>query len=283
MSSLTNYYPIILSQNNVDSSQNNKLVYNFPAGSVGFTDTSKIAIKSIKLFYSWYNITSSIGNNVFHVYFPDTVTPVDLDITIPDGYYSIADLNSYLQSWMIAHNVYLVDSAGDYVYYMRFEENSTYYAVQLICYAIPNSLPSGWTNPGSWNLPAAAETPICTILNNGFATLIGFAAGSFPTVAQSTDYTVLSTSTPQVNPSTSILVSCNVCDNKRNLNGNILSVFTQSGVGFGGLIDYSPNEFSWITCSKGQFQNLEITLLDENYNNLAIRDTQMVMEILISE
>jgi len=55
---------IILNQGNiVPDGQNNKLVYRFP-NSVNLND-AYLAVSSVVMFYSWFNITSQYNNNVF--------------------------------------------------------------------------------------------------------------------------------------------------------------------------------------------------------------------------
>ena len=90
---------IILNKHNlVDNGKNNTMEYEFP-NSVVFQD-SYIAVKQVSMYYSWFNISSALGNNVFtyswesggFVYgggIPNTFT-----VTIPDGLYEISDLNA---------------------------------------------------------------------------------------------------------------------------------------------------------------------------------------------
>ena len=55
---------LVLNQTNiVQDGQNNKLVYSFP-NSVLFKD-AYVAVSSISMYYSWFNITSAINNNTF--------------------------------------------------------------------------------------------------------------------------------------------------------------------------------------------------------------------------
>jgi hypothetical protein len=61
---------IVLNSNNlVQDGQNNKLVYNFP-NSVQFKNTY-VAVQSASLYYSWYNISSALGNNTYQFIFPN--------------------------------------------------------------------------------------------------------------------------------------------------------------------------------------------------------------------
>ena len=56
-------FVLVLNQSNlVQDGQNNKLVYKFP-NSVVLTN-KYIAVSSITMYYSWFNITASLANNV---------------------------------------------------------------------------------------------------------------------------------------------------------------------------------------------------------------------------
>ena len=51
---------------------------------------------------------------------------------------------------MITNGSYLKDSGGNNVYYLSVQYNTTYYANQTIAYAVPTSLPAGYTAPSNW-------------------------------------------------------------------------------------------------------------------------------------
>ena len=54
----------------------------------------EIGMESCYLWYSWYNISSALGNNIF-VYHNGRAKA---SITIPDGSYNIDDLNTVVKS-----------------------------------------------------------------------------------------------------------------------------------------------------------------------------------------
>ena len=131
-STYTSYqYPqFVLNSNNiVQDGQNNKLLYQFP-NSVLFKANS-IAVSSVSMYYSWFNISSALGNNTFTYSWTSGTTTTTYSVVIPDGLYEIAQLNSYFQFVMISNDTYLIDSSGKYVYYAELILNPTRYAVQL--------------------------------------------------------------------------------------------------------------------------------------------------------
>ena len=105
---------VMNSSNLVQDGQNNKLIYKFP-NSVVFKNNS-IAVSSVSMYYSWFNISQALGNNTFTYSWTNGTTVTTYQVVIPDGLYEIAQLNSYLQFVMISNDTYLIDSSGKYVY-----------------------------------------------------------------------------------------------------------------------------------------------------------------------
>ena len=63
------------------------------------------------MYYSWYNISENLGNDTFsYVWRSGTSTSNTYIITIPDGLYEIADLNTFFQSKMIENGHNLIDA-----------------------------------------------------------------------------------------------------------------------------------------------------------------------------
>lgn len=65
----------------------------------------EIGLHSCTLYYSWTNISSSAGNNIIR-YSTDAFETVETDITIPDGIYSITDLNAFIASQLFLRGHY---------------------------------------------------------------------------------------------------------------------------------------------------------------------------------
>jgi hypothetical protein len=271
--------PVVLNQSNViNNGNNNVLTYNFP-GSASFKD-AKIAIARIQLFYSWQNINSTYGNNTISIIFPTGATTATVNITIPNGSYSVTDLNSYLQSQMVANNYYLIDGSGNYVYYLEIVENSVRYSIQVNEFPVPTSLPAGWTNPG-WTLPTTGYTPQLVIPSTSIQTLLGFTAGTYPAAQQTATYSVLSTSTPQLSPVSSVILGCNLVNNRLANPRSVIYSFSPGGATYGSLIESNAYQYSWIDIQDGTYDSVNITLYDQNFNALQIIDTDIVIFVLV--
>lgn len=265
----------------------NKFRYDFPVGSVSFKD-DQIAVSSVQMYYSWFSITSSTtgsryNNNIFQYYWYDNTGQIGpFTITIPDGYYSVATLNAYLQSRMVANNHYLVDSFGDYVYYLELVENPSAYAVQFNSFPIPTALPALWTNPGGMTFPAVASTPQLVVLStNNFKDIIGFNAGTYPTITQATNYSKISDYTPQVSPVSSVVMTCSLVQNRYAIPNTLIYSFTPAGTSFGDIINVQPSELSFNDISDTTVNSIEITFLDQNLRDIKLNDTQLVILLVI--
>jgi hypothetical protein len=274
--------PVILNQTNlIPSTLNNVYRYAFP-GSAAFKG-SKVAVSNIQIYYSWVNISASANNNTLSMIFPVGAGTVTVAVTIPDGTYTVADLNSYLQSIMVANGYYLVDAMGNFVYYMELVENGVRYAIQLNTFPVPTALPVGYTNPGAWSLPVTGNTPQLVIPATDIVQLLGFPAGTYPTPAQTTAYSTLSTTVPQLSPVSSVVVGCNLVNNKLANPRSIIYSFSPGGVTYGSLIQSNAYQYSWVDIQDGTYSSIDISFYDQNYNNLAILDTNIVIFLLIKE
>jgi hypothetical protein len=111
-------------------------------------------VSSAQISYSIFNLTDIYNNNRFHLSFPtgsSANTATDFIITVPDGIYTIDDLNSFMQQYAISNGLYLIDGTGNSVYYTpALYLNTVSYAVQLLLYTVPRTLPSGFTQPSDW-------------------------------------------------------------------------------------------------------------------------------------
>lgn len=272
---------ILNSTNIVSGSNNSQFIYNFPAGGVNF-QKEEIAVSNISIFYSWFNINSSLyNNNIFKYYWQGT----PYTVTIPNGNYQISELNEYLQYIMIQNNHYLINSSGQYVYYLELQLNISQYAVQFNAFPIPTSLPSGWTAPSGWSgYPVTTETPQIEILStNNFKDIIGFNAGIYPNPVQSTNYSKLSDYSPQVSPISSMVMECNLINNNLSIPSKLLYAFTVQNVSFGEVLNISVPEYSWNDISDGWYNSLQLEFKDQNLRNVQIKDNQIVILLVIKK
>jgi len=271
---------ILNTANIVENSNNTKLVYNFPSGGYTFKN-DMIALQSVYQYFSIFNITSDYGNNSFsYVWFDG----VEYTITIPDGYYEISDLNSYFQSIMIANTHYMTNSAGQFIYFLEFLVNTSRYAVQINSYPLDTTIQStnGYILPtgATWSVPATSTLSQFNVNTSGFGEVLGYEIGSYPTTqVGSTTSSFLSSKAPQITPYSSILVSCNLVNNRAVIPSNILSSYTPLGTSIGSLFTFEPNYLQFADVEDGQYTQLVLELRDQLSRSIVIRDPNMLITL----
>ena len=293
---------LVLNQKNiVPDGQNNKLVYNFP-NSVQFKDCY-VAISSVSMYYSWFNITSAYVNNIFTYSWTQAGVSTTYTVTIPDGTYEVATINDFLQYEMIQNGTYLVNALGDNVYFAEFILNPTRYAVQLNTFLVPTSFAT-YTVPINitTGLPLAPPTdtfnPIITTPAN-FCYIIGFdplfvsdnnvnnsfvpPAGN-PLVNKLGNGTIsyLSTISPELQPNGTILFSLSNIDNKYSQPSSIIYSLAPN-VAVGENIIEKPPQFMWNRLINGTYNQLRLSLLGTDLAPIKINDPNMTFLLTIRD
>lgn len=270
---------------------NNTYEFPFRGSAANFVDT-EVAIHSIGMYNSVYNIDTTYANNVVSVRMPiNAIATQTVNITIPDGLYSYNNLSRFIQSKLKEAGAYLINAEGSDVHYIQLSANSAYYACQVDSELVPSTLPAGWSLPATgiysagsgMTLPSVSRVPILYIANQAFGDIIGFDAGSYPSVAQETLQTFLSNKTPQIHPVSSYIVRCNLINNKFTMPSDILGSFDKQGTSAGDLISYKPNEHLWLPVSDGSYANIRLTVVDQLGRFVRIRDNDINILLVIKQ
>ncbi len=125
--------------------------------------------------------------------------------------------------------------------------NATYYAVQLLYYSVPTSIGT-YTRPSSGlysttgtGLPTTAYTPQLVLASAGsIKTIMGFAAGTFPSTQTTSTGNALSTLTPIGSNVNSIIMQCSLISNRCTVPSDIIDSMPINNVSFGSNINYQP-------------------------------------------
>ena len=97
---------IVLTQNDIQNSDNNVLEYSLPTGAQ--FDNHEVCVESVALNYSWPNINgTTLNNDVFQYQWTVGSTTTTHTVTLPEGLYELADINAYLQYVFIINGHYL--------------------------------------------------------------------------------------------------------------------------------------------------------------------------------
>jgi hypothetical protein len=282
---------IILNATNIANygNGNNRLVYQFQGGGITFKDND-IALAQASLYYSWFNINQSLyKNSTFSYRWVDGTVN---NVTIPDGHYSVASLNAFIQSVLVSNLHYLIQvSNGNFIYLIQIQENPVYYAIQLNEYLspLPATIPATYTYPvgAAWTVPVVATTPQLTVFNyavSTFGSLIGFLAGSYPaTFPYASTFSAVSNTTPQIQPISSVVLTCNLITNPYSTNSRALYSFGIPNTDFGQQILVTPPEFTYNRITNGTYNEFIVEIQDQNGLPIQMLDPQMTILLTIKD
>lgn len=279
---------LILTQKNVvPGSNNTSFEYNFPGGGIQLKTHTKIALASITMYQSTPNISAALGNNFYQYRWIDGTVK---NVTMPDGFYEISDLNNFLHQTMLNNGHYLTEvSTNNAVWFLTMVVNTSTYKIDLLSYPINTAtytVPGSYTVPTSvpaWTVPAVSANPQFILPATNFTNVIGFAAGTYPSTSTNTVITTSSsTFAPQVNPLSSYLVKCNLVNNPYGIPNSLIYSFPPSG-NFGQQFIIAPNEYSFIDAQDGFYNTMRIDITDQNDRPVVILDSNINILVVITD
>jgi hypothetical protein len=260
---MSNERSIILAQYNNSPKRGNNILTLTSPSPIDLSD-KEVSVNYCSVYYSWWNISNVYGNNTLSVIFPSGT----FDITIPDGSYSVEFLNGFLQNYFDLNNLYVLDSFGNKVYFIRLEANPIYYAVTLTI--DPILVPSGGSNPHSLT---TGNTPQVNISNQGFGNIIGFNTGVYPASPQATQFQQNSQKIPNVKKINEINILSNIVSpDFGNIFANNLYSAPITGI-FGETLRIEPQNLSWFKCVTQNVRQIEIRLVDDQGVDIPLLDT----------
>jgi hypothetical protein len=298
----------------VEASGNSQLTYQFPAGAINLEQGDQLALSSVSMYNSVFNITAAQLNNTFKYTWVDGSVKT---VTITDGFYDVDGLNDYLHQQMLNNGHYLIDNAtGNFLWFITIQINVTIYAVQISGFPMDSTtyplgttgatykLPTFTGSMTAWVIPTANITPYIEILSNALRTNLGFTAGFYPgkTVSsvvgilentitgvppaqtQITTYTAITTvtsqSTPQITSLTSYLMTCTLINNNYSIPNTLLSAFPPSSA-FAEQFVFAPNQMSFIDVQPGSYGSFTVQFFDQNLRQVVMQDNQIVILLIV--
>jgi hypothetical protein len=284
-------FTLVLNSSNVVGTTNSQFKYNFLNGNFSSKD-NEICISALTVPYSFFNVSTFYNNQSFTLSFPTIATVQTLVITLPAGFYTVTDINNYIQNQCIIAGLYLRNSSGQYVYFFDMSYNTTYYSVQFVSSPVPTaatyvtdgySLALTGTYSTSGGLPTSANQVPQIILpsSGGINTIVGFTAGTYPSSATSaTAVSSLSNTLPVGTTVNSLTFRCNLISNNVTIPSDILDSCTINTT-FGSNITYTPSFPKWISVSNGTFSNLLFNIVDQDLNAISARDPNVAITLMI--
>ncbi len=288
-------FTLVLNSSNVSNRNTNATFqYNFIGGNFTVEEGTEAMISSAQIPYSIFNITSVYNNNRLLIGFPtgaSTNTYTTFNLLFPDGFYTIDDIRNFIQQYCITNGLYLINQAGDFVYYIDVQQNATYYANQILLYTVPRSLPTGWTQPSNWigySTFTSDRTPFVDFpINNKFNEYMGFNNGVYPpgatTTGNTTNYSVLSNRVPIGSYVNSIIVHCSLVNNSVVSPSDIIDAFQITNTTFGANINYAPSIEKYVKLTKGNYSSMIVYLTDQNNAPITLLDPNVLITIIFKK
>ena len=291
---------ILNSSNIVPNTNNSTFLYQFPAGNIQIKEGQKLALASLQMYYSNFNITSTYNNNTFSYTWIDGRV---VKTTIPDSFLDVESLNNYIHYVMVQNGHYYLSQTGDYVYLISMTINPNRYAVELNCFPTSATIATtnNWTIPTgtflspAWVNPTNIIVPIFTVPPTDFGLLIGFNAGNYPNAViagvppaqtETPSYTgtqiFLSSFTPQITPLSSFVLTCSLINNNYAVPNNLIYSFSPVGK-FGEQFNIAPYQYAFIDCQAGQYANFRVQFLDQSLRPVALQDNNITILLVILE
>jgi hypothetical protein len=292
---------ILNSSNIVPNTNNSVFIYNFPSGNVKIKEGQKLALASLQMYYSNFNITNSYNNNKFSYTWIDGRV---VNATIPDSFLDVEALNNYIHFVMVQNGHYYISNSGEFVYLITLLSiNPNRYACERICFQTSAAIATNnqWTIPNStflspaWVNPTNPIIPIFTVPVSDFGKLIGFNPGNYPNATitgtppnqvEAPSYTstqvFLSSFTPQITPLSSFVLTCSLINNNYAVPNNLIYSFSPLG-SFGEQFSIAPYQYAFIDCQAGQYANFRVQFLDQDLRQVALQDPNITILLVILE
>ena len=192
-------------------------------------DKKAIALSNVSMYYTWNNIKSSYNNNKFKISTPTW----NEEFTLPDGSYSVSDIQNYFQYILKKHGKN-TDKPSMQIYVNKIESRITFnrYSLELLTKKIVKLL-------GSTKNKITKD-------KNG-------------------------ENVPHLEITEVVLVHCNMVNNDYQHDSRVLHTFVPNK-SFGSLLDISPSNRIFLKTFNSEYDEIVVWFTDQNSKPLEIED-----------
>jgi len=266
---------------NPSGTASNKLQLNF--NSPLRLNKAQVALTSLNLDFSFFNVSTALDNRSFSY----VVDSKSYDVKLDEGNYDLDAINSFLETEMYNNGHYLINADGDYVYYINIRANEYTQRCAVTCTLVPASLPTNWSDPEGFLLIGTLKghTLQLTVPDTGFADLLGYTAGNYPSTAGTATYNVSGDVVAGLDPISSILVRCNLGNTSyTNKSHDIIYAMPSPYDSSFGTVVNSPIYFpQFIRCNDGTFNSVILEFVDQNFNAISFIQQRHVASVVIRQ
>ena len=282
MLSMNSQFPttqILLNSTNYNKATNS-FIYNFNSDQP--LKNHVIAMQSAVIYNQFYNISSALGNNTITVvYFPSGASAyVSKIIMIPDGFYdSPTTFSSWLQLTMLNEKYCTTPTSSTTKYFIELGNTTAQYAFYLKLYSVQPSdtPPSG----ASWSRVSSGRTPKIQFGKCG--SVWGFDPNTIYGEGLTATTTTNSPLCPQIRDSTTIIMTCNLCNNGGLSFPTDFLYSLRIGNEFGSAIVSNAIEPTYNIIQPALYRQIVIRLYDQNMKPLSIIDPNIMFLLLLKQ
>ena len=267
---------VMNSSNVVPGTNNSQYRFNFPNNGFQFPEGSEMSISQVTIPYSWFNITSALGNNQFQYTLtqgtPGSLTTITKTVTLLDGFYTQTDINAALQANLKSNGFYWYTEGQSSSYLFGSVNQTIVYPISFS--AFPNQYANQFTFQYIPPTDSAGVAVASSSITNGLLTFgsaqtliagveyylsgLGVSAGTFITGSGSST-AIYNVNIPQVVVSTAITFTRRLVWDQLGYNFTWAGGDgTNAGQVTGGSIAYSPTItiLGSVTPTSYQFGNI---------------------------
>ena len=190
-----------------------------------------IALSNLSIYYTWKNVRKEYNNGKFKITTPSWSEEFEL----PDGSYTVTDINDYFQFIVEKHTK---DHKDDIQIYVNKIANR-------VTFKLKTGITLELMTPETQALLGSSEK-IVTGNKNGELV-------------------------PEMEITEVVLVHCNLVNNDYQHDSRVLYTFVPDK-GFGQLLSVSPSEFIWLKTFQSEFSYIEVWFTDQDSRPLEIED-----------
>lgn len=276
---------IIVNSSHYQNGSGNRFIYNFPVQQ-NFKEGDKLGLVKCSIYNCVYNVSSDRGNNKYSVTWIDGTV---YNYTIPDGYYSVSDLQYFMSNAMYVDKLYTIPSASSgsndaYTVYIFLTTNDTAYGTTFVFIPLPTDAEasqSGTTIPvgATWTLQSVSKCPQIN-LNSGLQTLLGMTQNTLLPVNPlvSVDEVVNSISTPIISPVDTYIFTCSLFDNVLSEHPNAFHSVALGGHAFGEQIQDNLISPIYNDIKTGTYNSFQIEVFDQSFKAVKLLDKEAIFQ-----
>lgn len=286
-----------------------------PFGTPQAFNNCEICLTKATLYYSWFNVTSIIGNTSFTYSIPISITNSSLrttyTVTLSDGLYGEEDIEKALHADMKTRGFYFKPVAEGStlpdIYPIRIQADPVFYRTKITTLPIfppPDPTGSDITMPDYYWVADKTSTvlyhpqlviPSSTFgaeavaggnsnRNSSISRMLGFAPGSYPlTETISPSQVTLGTFSPVMTLQNLLMFNCNLANEpSMTLYNQCLSQFIPSGSS-GVQLEFADPTPTWHQISDGMISYISVFVTDEHNLPYVMNDPIMCVTVQVRE